>query len=116
MTALFKSHLAADLGAFLQFKRSLGYRYARGEYTLREFDRFLRRNAGRYRTGGLDQGILAWLASKPQRKAVSVSMDAAVLRQFCLYLGRRPGKSTFREPLWPRLPTESSFVPYILST
>jgi len=43
-------------------------------------------------------------------------MDAAVLRQFCLYLRRRPGKSLFREPLWPTLPTESSFVPHILST
>ncbi len=64
----------------------------------------------------LDRAILAWRASKPPRKAVSVSMDAAVLRQFCLYLRRRPGRALFREPLWPRLPTESSFVPYILST
>ncbi len=115
MSALFKSHLAADLGAFLQFKRSLGYRYARAEYTLREFDRFLCRDAGRHRMEDLDRAILAWLASKPQRKAVSVCMDAAVLRQFCLYLRRRPGRALFREPLWPRLPTESSFVPYIFS-
>jgi integrase/recombinase XerD len=115
MTVLFKSHWAAALRAFLQFKRGLGYRYARSEYTLREFDRFLCREAERHRGERLDQAMLSWLASKPQRKAVSVSMDAAVLRQFCLYLRRRPGHSFFREPLWPRLPTESSFVPYILS-
>lgn len=116
MTGLFKSHLAADLGAFLQFKRGLGYRYARAEYSLMEFDRFLCRDAGRHRVGQLDQAMLAWLASKPQRKAVSVSMDAAVLRQFCLFLRRRSGRTLFREPLWPRLPTESSFVPYLFST
>lgn len=115
MTVLFKSHWATDLRAFLQFKRGLGYRYARAEYTLREFDRFLCRDAKRHRVEELDQAILAWLASKPLRKAVSVSMDAAVLRQFCFYLRRRPGHSFFREPLWPRLPTESSFVPYIFS-
>lgn len=80
MTVLFKSHWAADLQAFLQFKRGLGYRYARAEYTLREFDRFLCRDAERHRVEELDRAILAWLASKPQRKAVSVSMDAAVLR------------------------------------
>jgi hypothetical protein len=43
-------------------------------------------------------------------------MHAAVLRQFSLSLRRRPGKSLFREPLWPSLPTESSLVPYIFST
>lgn len=115
MTMLFNSHWAADFEAFLRFKRSLGYKYARAEFTLREFDRFLRLEAGPCRVGNLDQAMLAWLASKPQRKAVSVSMDAAVLRQFCLYLRRRPGRSSAREPLWPRLPTESIFVPYILS-
>ena len=59
--------------------------------------------------------MLAWLASKPRRKAVSVSRDAAVLRQFYCYLRRQPGRSLLREPLWQRLPTESSFVPHIFS-
>jgi integrase len=42
-------------------------------------------------------------------------MDAAVLRQFCIYLRRLPGRAHIREPLWPRLQTESSFVPYVLT-
>ena len=116
MTTRFKSRWAADFEALLRFKRSLGYRYARGEFTLREFDRFLLRSqAYQRRADCLDQAILAWLASKPHRKAISISADASVLRQFCLYLRRCPGRSAVREPRWPRLPTESTFVPYILS-
>ncbi len=42
-------------------------------------------------------------------------MDAAVLRQLCVYLRRIPNHSRLREPLWPKLPTESSFVPHVLT-
>jgi hypothetical protein len=41
MNRIFKRSIAGDLHGFLQFKRSLGFRYARAEFTLREFDRFL---------------------------------------------------------------------------
>ncbi len=34
MTALFRSPLSDSLRGFLQFKRSLGYRYQRAEHTL----------------------------------------------------------------------------------
>jgi len=116
MTTRFKSRWITDFEAFLRFKRSLGYRYARGEFTLREFDRFLLRSqAYPRRAEGLDQAMLAWLASKPHRKAISVSADASVLRQFCLYLRRCPGRTAIPEPHWPRLPRESTFVPYILT-
>ncbi len=115
MTAHFDSPLADRLRGFLQFKRSLGYRYQRAEYTLMEFDRFLQPYTEQHQDWRLDQAVLAWLASKPKRKAVSVSMDAIVLRQFCSYLRRLPGCATVAEPLWPQLPTESSFVPYFLS-
>jgi len=116
MTTRFKSCWAADFEALLRFKRSLGYQYARGEFTLREFDRFLLGSPTyQPRDACLDQAILAWLASKPHRKAISVSADASVLRQFCLYLRRCPGRSPVHEPRWPRLPTGSTFVPYILS-
>ena len=64
MTTRFKSRWAADFEALLRFKRRLGYRYARGEFTLREFDRFLLRSqAYQRRAECLDQAILAWLAS-----------------------------------------------------
>lgn len=115
MTVRFYSLLSDDLQGFLLFKRSLGYRYARAEFTLLEFDRFVQKYAAQHRIWQLDQAIVAWLASKPHRKAVSVSMDAAVLRQFCSYLRRRPGRSPVHEPLWPQLPTESTFTPCVLS-
>jgi site-specific recombinase XerD len=44
-----------------------------------------------------------------------VSADAAVLRQFFGYLRRSSEPGTVAEPIWPHLPTESSFLPYSLS-
>jgi integrase/recombinase XerD len=111
MNRIFKSAIAGDLQGFLQFKRSLGYRYARAEFTLREFDRFL--IASLPKMLPLDQAALEWLAGKPGRKAVSVSADAAVLRQLFAFL-RRSSRHV-AEPPWPKLPTESTFVPYFLS-
>lgn len=116
MKAFFASPLAEDLNGFLQFKRSLGYKYARAEFTLQEFDQYLQGYVGKRRDWQLDHAILSWLGNKPKRKAISASADITVLRQFCIYLRRRPGRSNLREPLWPKLPTESTFVPYVLST
>jgi len=115
MTTQFRSPLSRELQSFLRFKRSLGYRYARSEFMLREFDRFLRQYARQHQSWRLDQAILAWLASKPRRKAISVAADAGTLRQFCRYLRRLPAYASVQEPLWPQLPHESGFVPYILS-
>jgi integrase/recombinase XerD len=115
MNKIFNGPVAGDLHSFLQFKRSLGYRYARAEFTLREFDRFLIDYAARNRRWQLNQAVIAWLSSKPGRKPVSVSGDAAVLRQFYRYLRRASDPGVVAEPIWPRLPTESSFVPYFLS-
>lgn len=115
MTSRFNSPIGPDLRGFLQFKRTLGYRYARAEFALLEFDRFLQEYAAQNSGWRLDQAALAWLASKPQRKAISVGSDAAVLRQLYSYLHRLPGSSHFPELLWPQLPTESVFIPYVLS-
>jgi integrase/recombinase XerD len=111
MNTIFKSSIAGDLNGFLQFKRNLGFRYARAEFTLREFDRFLVASA--HKRLSLDQAALEWLSGKPGRKPVSVSADAAVLRQLFAFLRRSPRR--FTEPHWPKLPTESVFVPYVLS-
>jgi integrase/recombinase XerD len=116
MIRRFNSAIASELLGFLQFKRSLGYRYTRAEFTLREFDRFLLGYVKGRRVWHLDQAMLSWLESKPHRKAVSVSMDAAVLRQLCSYLRRCPAHTRFRDPFWPRLPMESKFVPHVLSS
>jgi integrase/recombinase XerD len=115
MKRIFCGPAARELDSFLQFKRSLGYRYRRAEFRLREFDRFLIEYASANQGWQLDRATLAWLASKPGRKAISVSGDAAVLRQFYRYLRRSENRETVVEPVWPRLPTESSFVPYLLS-
>jgi site-specific recombinase XerD len=115
MNKIFHSPAATELRSFLQFKRSLGYGYKRPEFSLREFDRFLVDYAGKNHDWQLDRAALAWLASKPGRKPVSVSGDAAVLRQFYRYLHRSSKPGSVAEPIWPHLPTESSFVPYFLS-
>ena len=41
MKILFHSSLSNELQDFLLFKRNLGYRYNRAEFTLLEFDRFV---------------------------------------------------------------------------
>jgi integrase len=110
MNGIFQSSIAGDLHEFLQFKRDLGFGYVRAEFALREFDRFLVSN----KRLSLDQAALEWLSGKPGRKAVSVSQDAAVLRQLFAFL-RRSTVHTITEPRWPKLPTESVFVPHFLS-
>src|SRR4029450_8840062 len=115
MNNMFKGPAPGELHGFLQFKRGLGYGYMRAEFTLREFDHFLIEYAARNRGWRLGRGGIAWLSSKPDRKPVSVSGDAAVLRQFYRYLRRSCNPRAAAEPIWPRLPTESSFVPCALS-
>jgi integrase len=115
MNAIFHGPAATELQAFLRFKRSLGYGYMRAEFTLREFDRFLIDYAAKNRRWDLGRAAIAWLSSKPDRKPVSVSGDAAVLRQFYRYLHRSSEPGAIAEPIWPHLPTEAPFVPYSLS-
>jgi integrase/recombinase XerD len=111
----FKSVLAADLMGFLKFKRNLGYGYVRAGATLQEFDRFVIKYVKENRVVRLDRAILSWLESKPDRKAISVSRDAAVLRGFCNYLKRIPGRYQDQIPRWPQLPNEAEFKAYFLS-
>jgi integrase/recombinase XerD len=114
MNKIFHGPVAGELHGFLEFKRGLGFGYRRAEFALREFDRFLSGYVKKNPGWRLDQGALAWLSSKPNRKPVSVSMDAAILRQLFAYLRRLPHLHVM-EPQWPRLPTESCFVPHYLS-
>ena len=114
MNNIFYGPIAGELQGFLEFKRSLGFGYERAEFALREFDQFLSGYVKKNPRWRLDQVAIAWLASKPNRKPVSVSMDAAILRQLFSYLRRLPHLSVV-EPHWPKLPTESCFVPHYLS-
>jgi integrase/recombinase XerD len=115
MNNIFCSPIATELLGFLQFKRDLDYGYRRAEFTLREFDRFLIEYVAKNRHWQLGQAAISWLSSKPGRKAVSVSNEAGVLRQFFRYLRRSSASDTIVEPIWPRLPTESQFVPFFLA-
>lgn len=115
MKALFTSQLADALRDFLEFKRRRGYRYNRSEHTLRSFDRFLANRAAEDPACPIDEVILAWLASRPNRLAVSVSQDMAVIRQFWSYLRRTQPRRCRRDVRWPKLPTQSTFTPHVLS-
>jgi integrase/recombinase XerD len=115
MLTKFTSVFARDLAAFLEFKRTRGYRYHRAEYMLRSFDRFIAKTVVRRRTGELGNAILSWLGSRPRRKAISVAMDLSVLREFWRYVRRREPKQRIREPIWPQLPHEPDFVARVLS-
>lgn len=115
MRPAFDSPLAGELKDFLAFKRARGYRYARAEFMLRSFDRFLSSAVQRHRRWRLEDTILAWLASRPSRKAISVAMDLSVIREFWRYLRRRDPRRFAREPRWPQLPTTPQFVAHVLS-
>jgi integrase len=111
----FTSKLADALHDFLEFKRRRGYRYNRSEFTLRSFDRFLADRASKDPACPIDEVILAWMASRPNRLAVSVSQDMAVIRQFWFYLRRTQPRRFRRDVRWPKLPTQSTFTPHVLS-
>jgi integrase len=112
---IFTSPLASDLAAFLAYKRARGLRYVRAEYMLRSFDRFLSARARRRRTWRVGEVTLAWLASRPDRKAISVAMELSVIRELWRYLHRRYPQRFAVEPRWPKLPTEPRFAAHVLS-
>lgn len=110
----FVSHLGPEFVAFLSFKRAMGYPYVRAEFTLRDFDRFVFARGKRHHFR-LDQVILAWLASKPDRKPVSVTVELGVIRQFCLHRRRRDPASFVPGRVWAPQSTESHFLPYVFT-
>lgn len=114
MTA-FVSQLAPDLDAFLAFKRGMGHPYVRAEFTLRDFDRFVLDRARPHRPFRMEEAILAWLASKPARKAVSVTVELGVLRQFCLHRRRSNPAAFVPGRIWAPQSTESHFLPFVFT-
>ena len=112
---IFSGPLAHELHGFLQFKRGLGYGYVRWEFMLREFDRFLIKYAAENQGWQLADAAIAWLASKPGCKAITVFYETSLLRQFYRYLRRCSDPRDVTEPAWATLPTESNFLPYSLS-
>lgn len=115
MTAKFRSPLAKGFAGFLQFKRERGYRYVRAEFMLRSLDRFVCSMMTRGRAWRLEQAVLAWLGRGSDRKAVTVGAELTVVREFWRYLHRQDPKKFGREPQWPVLPSQTHFLPHVLS-
>jgi integrase/recombinase XerD len=115
MKRAFASPLGGHMAAFLAFKRARGFGYVRAEFILRSFDRFLSSQARQRPTWHASDMMLAWLASRPGRKAISVAMYLSVIREFWRYLHRCAPRRFPNEPRWPRLPTETGFAAHVFS-
>lgn len=114
MTTLTLAELAQDVRDFLRFKRAMGFSYQRAEFMLAGLERFARERSGRRPRIALDEILKAWLSRTENRKAVSIAMEFAVVRQLCLYRRRRDPRSFVPERAWaPK--TEMPFLPYIFS-
>jgi len=104
-----------DIARFVEFKRTLGYKYVRAQLALESFERFVVADARTHSPMRLDRAMLAWVARAPGRKPLTVSFDICVLRQFCAYLRRASPRGVVREPVWPQMPATSDFFPHIFS-
>jgi len=111
----FTSSLASEFEAFLKYKRTLGCRYWRAEYTLREFDRFVAQQHEQVDPSRLDRILGKWLAKNHGRKPVSVTNELGVIRQFCLWRRRTNPKGFVPGREWAPQSTESTFFPYIFT-
>ena len=107
--------MAADLEAFLAFKRASGRRYDRAAFRLRSLDRFLAQHARRNGTIDLASALPIWLGRRGSAGTPStIRMEFSVARQFCLFLRRRdPECFVPSSDLAP--PKCGRFLPYIFS-
>ena len=81
MSDTFASFLAQYMDEFLKFKRSLGHPYERGEYTLRNFDRYTVRATAEKVQLPLRELVTGWLSEGAKgRKPVTVTNELAVIR------------------------------------
>lgn len=116
MKNLFNSVLKAELRAFLDYKRALGFRYERPEGTLRHFDRHvLKEHHSGDRAPDLRHLVQSWLAQGKGRKPISAATDLGVIRQFCLYRRRNDPNGFVPGREWFPQCRESQFIPHIFS-
>jgi len=114
MTNGFRSRLAKQLQAFLEFKRSLGIQYDSAEWVLRRFDRFVAETFKGRKPMDLKMAIEGWLATFHCRP-VTITNSFLVVRKFCLFLRRRdPNSFVPDRDLAPRV-YESHYLPHIFS-
>jgi integrase len=114
MTHPFRSRLADELQAFLEFKRSLGIQYESAAWVLRRFDRFVAQTFNEERPIDLKMATEGWLATFHCRP-VTITNNFLVLRKFCLFMQRRdPHGFVPDRDLAPRV-YASHHVPHIFS-
>lgn len=114
MSTMTPTRLGKTITAFLAFKRALGYRYGRGEFTLRNFERFVADSRDPHSLIDLEKVIRAWLLRTPGRKPVTLADDLGAVRQLCLYL-QRHDPSVFVPPVSMAPQTASHYQPYVFS-
>lgn len=110
-----ESLLAADIAAFLKFKRALGCQYTREEFTLRAFDRYVSQHPCRRGRLPLGELIRGWLGRNDHRKPVSVGWEHSVLRQFALFLRRSDPSVPVPPRDWAPPAASTTFLPYVLT-
>ena len=118
MTTLTLNELTRDVLEFLKFKRTMGYSYRRGEFTLASLERFAKTcipHGARGRAKiSLEDTARAWLSRTENRKGNTVALELTVVRQLCLHRRRRDPHGFVPEQAWaPK--TELPFLPYIFS-
>jgi len=86
MTASFAGPLAADLAAFVEFKRSLGVAFAGGEYCLRRFDAYCAAHAV---TGLTREAVEGFVADHETGKPAPDRSWLSYLRGFARWLQAR---------------------------
>lgn len=107
----FSSSNARHFTAFIDFKRSLGYKYKAQEITLLTFDRYLLAN--NHTCTGLSKDIIdQWTDKRKNESDLTRYGRIVCIIQFLTYL-RDCGVGT-PIPLLPKYP-KSTFIPYIYS-
>jgi integrase len=100
---------------FLAFKRALGHKYGRAEFTLRAFDQFVLGYCRTHRPFRFEDALLAWLAGKTGCKPVSITVELGVIRQFCRHRQRRDPSAFVPGRTWAPQSTVSEFLPFIFT-
>lgn len=111
----FRSRLASDLRDFIRFKRALGFAYVRAELTLRSFDRFLVEHAPRRGPHAFARLLGGWLGRIPGRRAITIALDLAVIREFFRFRRRCDPDGFLPGREWAPQPVVSHFVPRVLT-
>jgi len=109
---IFESVFADDCRAFVDYKRTLGYKYKSEEWILKHFDNLSAslNHSEKVLTKNL---VEEFTALKPGEAPKSRSLRASVMREFALYRRKRGG-TDFLLPPGKQLLTQ--FSPYIFTT